>query len=59
MLDHSKVNTEISDTGIETTGSNDCKEMSRDNRDTNGIVRESKIFPQRYTEVYSPICLFN
>jgi len=38
MLDHSKINIEISDAGIETADSNDCKEMSRDNGDANGIL---------------------
>jgi len=38
MLDHLEINTEVSDTGMETTESNDCKEMSRDDRDTSGVL---------------------
>jgi len=38
MLGYSEVNTEISDTGIKTTGFNDCKEISRDDRDTNDML---------------------
>jgi len=38
MLSHLEVDTKVSDTGMETTESNDCREMSRDNRDTNGML---------------------
>ena len=35
MLDHSEIDIEVSDTGMETTDSNDYREISRGNRDTN------------------------
>ena len=38
MLGCSELDTEVLDAGIETTESNDCREMSRKNRDTNGIL---------------------
>jgi len=38
MLDHLELDTEVSDAGIETTESDDCREMSRKNRDTNGML---------------------
>jgi len=38
MLDHSKINMEVSDIGMETMESNNCKEISRDNKDANGVL---------------------
>ena len=38
MLGHSGIDTEISDIGMETTGSDDYRDMSRDNRDTNSML---------------------
>jgi len=38
MLDGSEIDTEISDTGIETADSDDCREMLRDNRDANSVL---------------------
>ena len=38
MLGCSELDTEVLDTGIETTESNDCREMSRKDRDTNGML---------------------
>ena len=35
MLDHSEIDIEVSDTSMETTYSNDYREISRDNRDAN------------------------
>ena len=35
MLDHSEIDIEISDTSMETTYSNDYREISRGNRDAN------------------------
>ena len=58
MLNCSELNTKVSDTGIKTVESNNYREISRDNRDTNSILAamwESKIFPQRWIEVYQPI----
>jgi len=38
MLGHSELDIEISDTGMETVESNDCRGMSRNDRDTNGVL---------------------
>jgi len=38
MLGHSEIDIEISDVGMETTDSDDCREMSRDDGDANGIL---------------------
>ena len=38
MLDCSELDTEVSDAGIETTESNDCREVSKKDRDTNGML---------------------
>ena len=38
MLDHLELDTEVSNAGMETVGSNDCKGMSRKNGDANGIL---------------------
>ena len=38
MLDYSKVNTEVSSADIETMESNNCRKVSRDDRDTNEIL---------------------
>jgi len=38
MLDHSELDIETSDAGMETTESDDCREMSRSNRDANGVL---------------------
>ena len=38
MLGYSEINIEVLDVGIETAESNDCKEMLRDNRDTNRVL---------------------
>ena len=38
MLSCLELDTEISDVGIETTESNDCREMSRSNRDANSML---------------------
>jgi len=38
MLDYSEVNMEVSDADIETTDSDDCRELSRDNGDANGVL---------------------
>ena len=38
MLSCLELDIEISDVGIETTESNDCREMSRSNRDTNSML---------------------
>jgi len=38
MLGHSEIDTEISDAGMEIVESNDCREVSRDDRDANGVL---------------------
>jgi len=38
MLDHSKLDMEVSDTGMETVKSNNCRRMSRKNGNTNGML---------------------
>jgi len=38
MLDCSEIDMEVSDAGMETVKSNDCKGVSEDNRDANGML---------------------
>ena len=38
MWDHSKVGMEVSNTDVKTTGSNNCREILEDNRDTNSLL---------------------
>ena len=38
MLDHSELDMEVSDAGIETAESDDCRGVSKKNRDTNGVL---------------------
>ena len=38
MLGHLELDIEISDTGIETIESDNCRRLLRDNRDTNGVL---------------------
>jgi len=38
MLDCSEIDIEVSDTGMETTESDDCREMSRDDGDANNML---------------------
>jgi len=38
ILDHSKVNTEVLNTDIETVEFDDCREVSEDDRDINSIL---------------------
>ena len=38
MLVYSEVNIEVSNAGIETTKSNDCREVSENNRDANSML---------------------
>ena len=37
ILDHSELDIEVLDAGIETLESNDCRELSRNNRDANSV----------------------
>ena len=58
---------EVSDTGIETTESNDCREMSRDDRDTNNVLaitqerarfshKDKQKFINLFTQSISKLC---
>ena len=38
MLDRPELDTEVSDTGIETMESDDCRELSKRDRDANGVL---------------------
>ena len=38
MLGHSELDTEVSDAGMETTESDDCRGVSKKNRDANGVL---------------------
>ena len=38
MLDYSELDTEVSDAGMETAESNDCRGVSKKNRDANGVL---------------------
>ena len=38
MLDYSELDIEVSDAGMETMKSNDCRGVSRDDRDTSSIL---------------------
>ena len=38
MLGHSELDTEVSDAGIETAESNDCRGLSKKDRDANGVL---------------------
>jgi len=38
ILGHSELDTEVSDAGMETMESNDCRRVSRTDRDANGVL---------------------
>ena len=38
MLDHSELDMEVSDAGMETTESDNCRGVSKKNRDANGVL---------------------
>jgi len=38
MLDYSELDTEVSDTGMETVESDDCRGVSKKNGDANGVL---------------------
>ena len=38
MLGHSELDTEFLDVGMETVESDDCRGLSRNNRDANGVL---------------------
>ena len=50
MLDCSELNTEVSDADIETIKSDDCRKVSKDDRNANGvlaIIQEKAIFSHK------------
>ena len=42
MLGHSEVDMRVLDAGIKTAESNDCREVSRDDRDANDMLAETQ-----------------
>jgi len=42
MLGHPELDTEVSDAGIETAESDDCKGMSKKDRDANGVLATTR-----------------
>ena len=38
MLSHSELDTEVSDAGMETTESDDCRGVSKNDADANGVL---------------------
>jgi len=42
MLGRSELDMEVSDAGMETTESNDCRGMSKKNGDTNGVLAATR-----------------
>jgi len=67
MLGHSELDIEISDTGMETAKSDDCREMSKKNRDTNGVLaimqkgvrfscKDEQKFIDLFTQSFSGLC---
>ena len=53
MLNHSKIDMEVSNVDIKTMESDDCTEMLRDDRNVNSHnTRGDKIFLQKWMKVY-------
>jgi len=42
MLGHPELDTEVSDTGMETTESDDCRGVSKKDRDANGMLAATR-----------------
>ena len=42
MLDRSELDTEVSDAGMETMVSDDCRRLSKKNRDANGVLAATR-----------------
>ena len=63
MLGHSEVDTEVSDTDIKIMRSNNCREISEDARNANGVLvttwERARFFLQKWTEFYQHIYLVN
>jgi len=67
ILGCSELDVEVLDTDIETVESNDCREMSRKNRDTNGVLavmqegvrfscKDGQKFINPFTQSISGLC---
>ena len=67
MLDRSELDVEISDTDMETTESNDCRGVSKKNRDANGVLaamqegarfscKDGRKFIDPFTQSISGLC---
>ena len=69
MLGHSEIDMEVSDAGMETIESDDCREVSRDDRDTNSVLvttqerarfsckdRQNFMFIDSFTQSISRLC---
>jgi len=67
MLGHLELDMEVLDAGMETTESNDCKGVSRKNRDTNGVLaamqegarffyKDGQKFINPFTQLISGLC---
>ena len=67
MLGCSKLNTEISDIGMETVKSNNCREVSKKDGDTNGVLaatregvrfscKDKQKFINLFTQSISELC---
>jgi len=67
MLGHSELDTEVSDTGMETTESNDCRGVSKKDRNVNGMLattqegvrfscKDRQKFIDTFTQSISGLC---
>jgi len=67
MLGHPELDMEVSDAGIETTESNDCRGMSKKNGDANGVLaamregvrfscKDGQKFIDLFTQSISGLC---
>jgi len=67
MLDHLVLDTEVSDTGMETAESDDCRRVSKKDRDANGVLattregvrfsyKDERKFIDLFTQSISGLC---
>ena len=67
MLGHSELDTEVSDAGMETVESNDCRGVSKKDRDVNGVLatmqegvrfscKDGRKFIDPFTQSISGLC---
>jgi len=67
MLGHLELDMEVSDAGMETAESNDCRRMSKKNRDANGVLatmheevrfscKDGQKFIDPFTQSISGLC---